>query len=98
MVEQQAEFEVEGIGGDMNADQGKLDEVIFDEMELENEGYITFIGGRDAWQFENEDIVPEDWGNFEMDGLMVNDGHDSNWVYNQMEITSGQLSHDKKHL
>ena len=33
-----------------------------------------------------------------MDEITVNDGHDSNWVYNQMEITSGQLFHDKKHL
>ena len=48
MVEQQAEFEVEGIGGDMNADQGELDEAIVDEMELEDEEYRTFIGGRDA--------------------------------------------------
>ena len=29
---------------------------------------------------------------------MVNDGHDSNWVYNKIEIQSGQLFHDKKHL
>ena len=89
MVEQQAEFEVEGIGGDMNADQGELDEAIVDEMELEDEEYRTFIGGRNARLFENEYTVPEDWGNFEMDGLTVNDGHDSNWVYDQMEITSG---------
>jgi len=48
VVEQQAEFEVEGIGSDMNADQGELDEVIVDEMELEDEEYKTFIGGQDA--------------------------------------------------
>ena len=66
-----------------------MDEAIVDEMELEDEEYITFIGGRNARLFENEDTVPEDWGNIEMDGLTVNDGHDSNWVYNQMEIISG---------
>ena len=30
--------------------------------------------------FENESTIPKDWGNFEMDGLTVNDEHDSNWV------------------
>jgi len=33
-----------------------------------------------------------------MDGLTVNDAHDSNWVYNQLEITRGQLFYDKVHL
>ena len=98
MVEQQAEFEVEGIGGDMNADQGESVEVIVDETELDDEEYRTFIAGRDARLFENEDTILEDWGNFAMDGLTINDGHDSNWVYNQMEITTGRLFHDKKHL
>ena len=69
MVQQQVEYEIEGIGGD-----------------------------RDTQLFDNDDTVPEDWGNFDMDGLTVNDGHDSNWVYNQIEIQSGQLFHDKKHL
>ena len=54
VVEEQAEFEVEGIGGNMNADQGELDEAIVDKMELEDEEYITFIGGRDAQLFENK--------------------------------------------
>jgi len=97
-VQHQVEYEVEGIGGDMNADQGESDEVIVDEMELDDEEYRTFIAGRDARLFENEDTILEDWGNFAMDGLTVNDGQDSNWVYNQMEITTGQLFHDKKHL
>ena len=44
-VEQQAEYEVEGIGGDMNADLGELDETIVDEMEIDNEEYITFVVG-----------------------------------------------------
>ena len=44
-VEQQAEYEVEGIGGDMNADLGELDETIVDEMEIDNEEYRTFVVG-----------------------------------------------------
>jgi len=59
-VQQQDEFEVEGIGGDMNADQGELDEAIVDEMELDDEEYRTFIAGRDARLFENEDTILED--------------------------------------
>jgi hypothetical protein len=27
---------------------------------------------------KNESTIPEDWGNFAMDGLTVNDGHDNN--------------------
>ena len=82
----------------MIADEGELDETIVDKMDLDDEEYRTFVEGRDGRLFENEDTVPQDWGNFGMDELTVNDGHDSNWVYNQMEITSGQLFHDKKHL
>ena len=33
MVGEQVEYEIEGIGGDMTADQGELDEAIVDEME-----------------------------------------------------------------
>ena len=75
----------------MIADEGELDETIVDKMDLDDEEYRIFVEGRD-WELN------EDWGNFGMDELTVNDGHDSNWVYNQMEITSGQLFHDKKHL
>jgi hypothetical protein len=75
-----------------------LDEAIVDKMEVDDEEYRTFVAGRDTRLFDNDDTVPEDWGNFDMDGLTVNDGHDSNWVYNQIEIQSGQLFHDKKHL
>ena len=82
----------------MIVDQGELDETIVDEMDLDDEEYKTFVEGRDGRLFENEDSVPQDWGNFDIDELTVNDGHDSNWVYNQIEITSGQLFHDKKHL
>ena len=82
----------------MIADQGELDDTIVDQMDLDDEEYRTFVQGRDGRVFENEDTIPQDWGNFVMDVLTVNDGHDSNWVYNQMEIISGQLFHDKKHL
>ena len=82
----------------MIADQGELDETMVDEMDLDDEEYKTFVEGRDGRLFEIEDTVPQNWGNFGMDELTINDGHDSNWVYNQMEITSGQLFHDKKHL
>jgi len=98
VVEQQDEYEIEGIGGDITADQGELDEAIVDEMEVDDEEYRTFVAGRDTQLLDNDDTVPEDWGNFDMDGLTVNDGHDSNLVYNQIEIQSGQLFHDKKHL
>ena len=84
--------------GHMIADKGELDETIVDQMDLDDEEYITFVEGRDGRLFKNDDTILEDWGNFAMDELTVNDGHDSNWVYNQMEITSGQLFHDKKHL
>ena len=97
-VQKQVEYEVEGIGSDINADQDELDEAIVDEMELDDEVYRTFVASRDAWLFENEDTVPDDWGKFAMDGLTINDGNDSNCVYNQMEITTGQLFHDKKHV
>jgi len=92
-VHQQAKHETEGgdweFGGHMIADPGELDETIVDEMDLDDEEYKTFVEGRDGRLFENEDTVPQDWGNFDIDELTVNDGHDSNWVYNQMEITSG---------
>ena len=78
VVEQQDEYEIEGIGGDMIVDQGELDEAIVDEMEVDDEEYKTFVEGRDGRLFENKDIVPHDWGNFSMDELTVNDGHDSN--------------------
>ena len=98
VVGEQVEYEIEGIGGDMTADQGELDEVIVDEMEVDDEEYRTFVAGRDTRLFDNDDTVPEDWGNFDMDGLTVNDGHDCNWVYSQLEITTGQLIHGKVHL
>ena len=78
VVQQQVEYEIEGIGGNITADQGELDEAIVDEMEVDDEEYRTFVAGRDTRQFDNDDTVPEDWGNFDMDGLTVNDGHDSN--------------------
>jgi len=101
-VDQQAKHNTEGgdweFGGHMIADKRELDETIVDQMDLDDEEYITFVEGRDGRLFKNDDTILEDWGNFAMDELTVNDGHDSNWVYNQMEITSGQLFHDKKHL
>ena len=82
MVHEQVQHEVEcgdeEFGGDMNADQGELDEVIVDQMELDDEEYRTFVGGLDGRLFANESTILEDWGNFAMDGLTVNDGHDSN--------------------
>jgi hypothetical protein len=66
-----------------------LDETIVDEMELDDEQYRTFIEGRDSSFFYNETIIPEEWNNFSMHGQTVNDGHDSNWVYDQVEITRG---------
>ena len=82
----------------MIADEGELDETIVDKMDLDDEEYRTFVEGRDTRLFDNDDIVPEYWANFDMDGLTVNDDHDSNCVYNKIEIQSGQLFHDKKHL
>ncbi|RLN29467.1 uncharacterized protein C2845_PM05G21020 [Panicum miliaceum] len=67
-------------------------------MELDDEEYRTFVEGRDGSLFENETTIPEEWNNCAMDELTVNDGHDSNWVYNQLEIKRGQLFHDKVHL
>ena len=77
-VQHEVEDGVEEFGGEMNADQGELDERIVDQMELDDEEYRTFVGGLDGRLFENESTIPEDWGNFAMDGLTVNDGHDSN--------------------
>jgi len=47
----------------MIADQGELDETIVDEMDLDDEEYKTFVEGRDGHLFENEDTIPQDWGN-----------------------------------
>ena len=47
-VQKQVEYEVEGIGSDINADQDELDEAIVDEMELDDEVYRTFVASRDA--------------------------------------------------
>ena len=44
----------------MNADQGDLDAMILDQMELDDEEYRTFVGGRDGRLFENESTIPED--------------------------------------
>ena len=62
----------------MNADQGELDAMILDQMELDDEEYRTFVGGRDGRVFENESTILENWGDFAMDGLTVNNRHDSN--------------------
>ena len=56
-----------------------MDEAIVDKMEVDDEEYRTFVAGRDTRLFDNDDIIPEDWGNFDMDGLTINDGHESNW-------------------
>ena len=77
-VQHEVEDGVEEFGGEMNADKGELDERIVDQMELDDEEHRTFVGGQDGRFFENESTIPKDWGNFEMDGLTVNDGHDSN--------------------
>ena len=67
-------------------------------MELDDEEYRTFVGGRDGRVLENGSTILENWGDFAKDGLTVNNRHDSNWVYSQWEITRGQLFHDKVHL
>ena len=48
VVQQQVEYEIEGIDGDITADQGELDEVIVDEMEVDDNEYRTFVAGRDT--------------------------------------------------
>ena len=48
VVQQQVEYEIEGIGGDITADQGELDEAIVDEMEVDDKEYRTFVAGRDT--------------------------------------------------
>jgi hypothetical protein len=82
----------------MNADQGKLDEMIVDRLELDDKEYRTFVRDRDGSSFENETTIPQEWNNFAMHGLTVNDGYYSNRVYDQVEITRGQMFHDKVHL
>ena len=53
MVEEQVELEVQRIGGDMNADQGELDEAIVDiKMEIDDEEYKTFVACRDTRLFD----------------------------------------------
>ena len=47
----------------MIVDQVELDETIVDEMDLDDEEYKTFVEGRDGHLFENEDTIPQDWGN-----------------------------------
>ena len=75
-VDQQAEHDTEGgnweFRGHMITDQGELDETIVDRMDLDDEEYRTFVEGRYGHLFENDDTVPEDWGNFAMDELTVN--------------------------
>ncbi|RLM98472.1 uncharacterized protein C2845_PM06G31950 [Panicum miliaceum] len=85
------------VGGEMIVDQHELDKTIVDEMELNDEEYRTFVGGRGGSFFENETTIPEEWNKFSMHGIMVNDGHDSNWVYDQVEITRGHMFHGKVH-
>ena len=48
VVQQLVEYEIEGIGGDITADQGELDEAIVDEMEVDDEEYRIFVAGRDT--------------------------------------------------
>ena len=43
VVQQLVEYEIEGIGGDITADQGELDEAIVDEMEVDDEEYRTLL-------------------------------------------------------
>ena len=74
-VQHEVEDGVEEFGGEMNADQGELDERIVDQMELDDEEHRTFVGGRDGRFFENESTIPKDWGNVEMDVLTVSDGY-----------------------
>ena len=55
-VHQQAEHETEAgdweFGGHMIAEQGELDEMIVDQMDLDDEEYRTFVEGRDGRLFE----------------------------------------------
>ena len=62
MVGEQVEYEIEGIGGDMTADQGELDEAIADEMEVDDEEYKIFVAGRDTRLFDNDDTVSRGLG------------------------------------
>ncbi|CAO2207022.1 unnamed protein product [Urochloa humidicola] len=84
--------------GPMNVDQGEDDEALVDAMELDDDEYLAFVDGRDGRRFDDEDNVPEEWTNVDLDGLTVNDGHSANWDYSAVQVTKGQLFHDKKHL
>jgi len=46
-VQHDVECGDQDLGGEMNADEGELDETIVDQMELDEE-YKTFVGGRDG--------------------------------------------------
>ena len=53
MVQRQVEYEIEGIGGDITADHGELDEAIVDiKMEIDDEEYKTFLACRDTRLFD----------------------------------------------
>ncbi|CAN6314091.1 unnamed protein product [Urochloa humidicola] len=75
--------------GPMNVDEGDDDETIVDEMELDDDEYLAFVDRRDGRRFDDEDNVPEEWSNVDLDGLTVNDGHNANWDYSAVEVTKG---------
>nr|CBG76257.1 OO_Ba0005L10-OO_Ba0081K17.8 [Oryza officinalis] len=74
-------------------------DAVVEEMELENEEYISFVvQGQDTAQWDEETNVPEDWTTISMSRLGVNDGLDAHWRYDREKVQVGQMFHDKGHL
>ena len=65
----------------MRANQGEQDEALLDQMEADNDEFRTFV-----------DLgvgIPEEWSNFTLEELMVNDGHELAWEYDSIMVTKG---------
>jgi hypothetical protein len=78
VVHDQPQHEVDDnedeVGGEMIVDHGELDETIVDEMELDDELYRTFVGGRDGGFFENETTIPMNGITFQYIGSQLMTG------------------------
>jgi hypothetical protein len=80
-------------------DAAEENDAVVEEMELENEEYISFVmEGQDTAQWDKEANVPEDWTTISMSRLGVNDGLDAHWRYDCKKVQVGQMFHDKGHL
>ena len=74
----------------MHADRGAWDEVLVDQMEVDKDVFHIFVdsGAR----------ISEEWMNFALEKLTVNNGHKSTREYDSIMVTKGQMFHDKVHL